>query len=363
VGDELAVKTIEFCASLRRDHDFKIGSREALEAVRALEIVGIRERSRVAAALRAICCSKPEEVPIFNRAFEAFFSSAPRGIAQLRHPQRRRSIGEESPALRDAPTQRTPEAESLAQSWQALLARYSPAESAAPVPPIPMQGLDGARRQANRLIARLHLGRSRRWKPHVRGERFDLARTLRASLRTGGDLLEPRTLGHPLRNPRVIVLLDGSRSMSDYAAPALQFAYALCKRSRLARAFLFSTRIREVTRQLRDAERRAYRLEGLGEAWGGGTRIGASLREFVRAHAAALTDQTYVIVVSDGLDTGEIAQLRRAMREIARRCAAVAWVNPHAGLSGYLPSARGMQAALPYVSTLTSLDRLDALHA
>ncbi|MGA7357129.1 MAG: VWA domain-containing protein, partial [Candidatus Cybelea sp.] len=206
------------------------------------------------------------------------------------------------------------------------------------------------------------LGRSLRWKPQPRGERFDLRRTLRASLRTGGDLLQPHTLGHPLRNPRFVLLLDGSRSMSEHAPRMLQFAYALCERTRRARAFLFSTELREITRALHDAARaRSYRLDDLGEAWGGGTRIGASLSEFVREHGASLSDQTFAIVISDGLDVGEIPRLARAMREIARRCAAVAWVNPHAGRPGYTPSARGMRAALPYLTSLTSFERMAAL--
>ncbi|MGB6645708.1 MAG: VWA domain-containing protein, partial [Candidatus Cybelea sp.] len=237
-----------------------------------------------------------------------------------------------------------------------------PSAAAANPPPIPTEGLDAALREAGRLIARLRLGRSLRWKSRPRGERFDLRRTLRASLRTGGDLLEPHTLGHPLRNPRFVVLLDGSRSMSEHAPRMLQFAYALCRRSRRADAFLFSTQLQEVTRKLRDAlGGGSCHLEGLGEAWGGGTRIGASLTEFLRKYAARLSDQTFVIIVSDGLDVGDIPQLQRAMRELARRCAAVAWLNPDASLPGYAPSARGIAAALPYVTIFTSFDRMDAL--
>jgi uncharacterized protein len=171
----------------------------------------------------------------------------------------------------------------------------------------------------------------------------------------------PRMLAHPLRNPRFVVLLDGSRSMSEYSARMLQFAYALCRRTRRASAYVFSTKLREVTRQLRTAARTAYRLEGLGEAWGGGTRIGASFIEYLRTFSGLLSDQTFVIVMSDGLDVGEIPQLQRAMREIARRSAAIAWVNPHADSPGYMPSADGMQAALPYLTTLVSFDRLSAL--
>jgi uncharacterized protein len=357
MSDTLAAKTVEFCSRLRRVHGFNIGPREALEAAQALELIGVRERPRVAAALRAIACSKPEEIELFDRAFDAFFASEQQGIAQRQHKHRRtRDVRDDTAApARDFETKRQPESESAAQAWHAMMARYSPAAAAANPPAIPREGLDQALREATRLIARLRLGRSRRWKPQPRGERFDLRRTLRASLRTGGEVLEPHTLGHPLRNPRFVVLLDGSRSMSEHAPRMLQFAYALAKRTRRADAFIFSTQLQEVTRRLRAADRDgSYRLRDLGEAWGGGTRIGASLNEFVRKYSARLSEQTFVIIISDGLDVGEISQLQRAMREIARRSAAIAWINPDAADPNYAPAARGMAAALPYVTSFGS---------
>jgi uncharacterized protein with von Willebrand factor type A (vWA) domain len=363
MNDHLAAKVVEFCERLRSVHQFNIGPREALEAARAIELVGLRERRRVAAALRAVCCSKPEEIELFDRAFDAFFASAAPGSAhRSRRRRRTRPVHDNALAPGDSvEIKRQPEAQNAGEAWQALLARYSASAAVANAPAIPLEGLDAALREAGRLIARLRLGHSLRWKPRPRGERFDLRRTLRASLRTGGDLLEPHTLGHPLRNPRFVVLLDGSRSMSEHAPKMLQFAYALCKRSRRAGAFIFSTELREVTRKLRDAARSEFRLDDLGEAWGGGTRIGASLIEFLRRYAARLSDQTFVIIVSDGLDVGEIPRLQRAMRELARRCAAIAWLNPDAALPGYTPSARGMAAALPYVTIFTSFERMDAL--
>jgi uncharacterized protein len=354
----LTAGVVEFCAHLRREHGFKVGPREARDAMRAIECVGIERRARVAAALRSVCCSGPEEIALFDRAFAAFFSTQPPGVAQPRpRPQPQASDA----GATGAPRRSAPAAESLAEGWELRRAQYSPAASPVDTVAIPTEGLDAALTQAQRLIQRLHLARSLRWKPSARGERFDLRRTLRAGLRTGGDVMLPRMLDHPLRNPRFVLLLDGSRSMSEHSARMVQFAYALCRRSRRASAFVFSTRLRDVTRQLRGAARKAYRLEGLGEAWGGGTRIGASLVECLRNFGGLLSDQTFVIVMSDGLDVGEIPQLQRAIREIARRSAAIAWVNPHADSPGYVPSADGMQAALPYLTTLVSFDRLGAL--
>jgi len=382
VSDDLAGGVVAFATRLRCENGYGVVPGQAHDALRALEAIGVEPRARVRAALRSVFSATPTEFAAFDEHFDAFFSSGPAGAAQPEHarrgrpddagdpPEQRDREGASRPPGRSpqdddagvAATEVEPHEESLAQAWMAMQARYSPAAAARDVATIPQQGLEAAYAAAERLIARTRLGRSRRWRPLPRGERFDLRRTLRASLRTGGDAMVLHRLGRPLRNPRFVVLLDGSRSMEPYAGTMLQFALALCRRSRRAEAFLFSTELRAVTRELREAAQRgAYRLNGLGDAWGGGTRIGASLSDFVRRYGSRLTDETYAIVFSDGLDVGEIADLERAMREIRRRSAAVAWVNPHAGTPGYAPAVRGMRAALPFVDVFTGLDALEAL--
>ena len=89
MSDTLSAKIVEFCERLRTHHRFNLGPRESFEAVRALELVGIRERGRVAAALRAVCCSKPEEIELFNRAFDAFFASIAPGSAHRTESRQR----------------------------------------------------------------------------------------------------------------------------------------------------------------------------------------------------------------------------------------------------------------------------------
>jgi len=384
MSENLAAKIVEFCSRLRREHAFNLGPSETQDALRAIEVVGVANRARVAAALRAVCCSKAEEIELFDRAFAAFFSTAPQGVTQPKHLKDRQarpnrtnrreqtegSQGEASPLARaqderdvgDLRAFAQPESLSLAQAWEARHALYSPMAARAKTLSISFQQLDDALAHARRLIRRLSLAASPRWKSKSGGERFDLRRTLRASLRSGGEVILPQMLGHRPYNPRFVIIVDGSRSMSEHGGRALQFAHAFCRSTPRAAAFIFSTRLQEVTRWLRKAGRSApYRLDDLGEAWGGGTRIGASLAEFLRKYRSRLSDQTFAIVISDGLDAGEIDQLKLAIREISRRCAAVAWINPLAGEAGYAPSARGMHAALPYVDVLTTLDDLDAL--
>jgi uncharacterized protein with von Willebrand factor type A (vWA) domain len=136
----------------------------------------------------------------------------------------------------------------------------------------------------------------------------------------------------------------------------LQFSFALAQRSRRVDVFTFSTELKDITRDLRALvqERSKLELGNMAKAWGGGTRIGESLRVFVREHAArVLTQDTIVIISSDGLDVGEVDVLEAAMREIKRRSAGVIWLNPLAAHPEFQPTARGMQVAFPHIQALT----------
>ena len=209
---------------------------------------------------------------------------------------------------------------------------------------------------AQAFVRRLHRGLSRRWRPASRGRRFDLRRTLRASLQTGGEALAPRWLRRPRRAPRFVLLVDGSRSMSDHARTALKMAVAMAGVTRVE-VFTFSTELGRVTSEVRRAAAGEWcRLEGVHHAWAGGTSIGACLRDFLRRFGGRMLGRdTVVMIASDGLDVGAWETLRSAMRELHRRSAAVVWLNPLLETPGYEPTASGMRAARPFVDTFASV--------
>jgi uncharacterized protein with von Willebrand factor type A (vWA) domain len=218
---------------------------------------------------------------------------------------------------------------------------------------------DPAWRDAARLfVRRLHLGLSRRWRPASRGRRFDFRRTLRAGLQTGGETLSPRWLRRPRRAPRIVLLVDGSRSMSAYAPTALQMAVALASATMRVEVFTFSTSLQRVTVDVRHAAvGELRRLERLHHAWAGGTTIGACLHDFLRRFGERMVGRdTVVMIASDGLDVGAPDVLRDAMRELHRKSAAVVWLNPLLEIEGYEPTAAGMSAARPYITTFASIN-------
>lgn len=382
-ASSLPENILGFCEVLRTQHDFKLGPAEVGDAIRAFELVGVSSLSRARNALRLVLCAKLEDVTVFDRAFKNFFFPKPLGVPQddlppLEPDRPQRPNNEKADEAKNKSDEKvrddssdeeddqdfegdskrqTPEEddENAEQSDMVMRAKYSLAAAESSSPVIVRDGLEAMLKAASELVNQLKLGRSRKWRMMPRGPRFDFRRTLRASLSTGGDALHPRWLGHPHRNPRIVVLLDGSRSMLESSAGVLQFAFALAQRSRRVDVFTFSTELKDVTRDLRALvqERSKLELNNLSKAWGGGTRIGESLRVFVREHAArVLTPDTVVIISSDGLDVGEVEVLDAAMREIKRRSAGVIWLNPLAAHPAFQPTARGMQVALPYISTL-----------
>ncbi len=235
---------------------------------------------------------------------------------------------------------------------------YSPLDGrASDAPELPR--IEPAWRDAARLfVRRLHLGLSRRWRPARRGRRFDFRRTLRAGVQTGGEMLSARWLRRPRRAPRIVLLVDGSRSMSVYTRTALQVAVALASATMRVEVFTFSTSLQRVTVDVRHAAAgELRRLERLHHAWAGGTTIGACLHDFLRRFGERMVGgDTVVMIASDGLDVGAPGVLRDAMRELHRRSAAVVWLNPLLETEGYEPTATGMSAARPYISTFACIN-------
>ena len=372
---------IAFCAVLRRDHGFRIGPGELLDAARVLEVVDLSDEHAVRHALRPVLAGTLHDVTVFDRAFSGFFFPGAPGVAQAGMPSTRpeRGSGADGPeAATDrrrgpVPSSADPDEASEARDGPvapletadsdvgepALLARtsYSPLEADGTDAP-DLTRADGAWRDAARIFVRhVQVGVSRRWRPAPKGRRFDLRRTLRVSLQTGGEALAPRWLRRPRRTPRFVLLIDGSRSMSVDARTALQVAVAMASVTRRVDVFTFSTALQRVTTDVRRAASgETRRLESARFAWGGGTSIGVCLGEFVRKFGERLLGQdTVVIIASDGLDVGEPDTLRGVMGELRRRSAALVWLNPLLETPGYEPTASGMRAARPYITTLSSV--------
>jgi uncharacterized protein len=373
---DISRNVLDFCAILRLQ-GFTIGPEETQDVLRSLNVVDIGNYKQFRDALSMVLCSSHEQEKLFDMLFRAYFlltpsKEVPPEAQALADAGKDDEEKEEAPQKSKTPRERPP-AEEMSQgsslgeieanndeedsnTGAVIQTYFSPFSSKLESPVIISQeGVDDMLGAARELVNRVRLGRSRRWKAMTHGKRYNFRRTLRRSLQTGGEALKPAWLGHPLRKPRFVLLLDGSRSMAGYSDRLLQFAHALSQRSSRVEVFLFSTELKRVSSSLRHAKRQAPNLTDLGEAWGGGTRIGMCLRSFTQQYGMGLLDRdTVVIIASDGLDTGELKPLELAMRELHRRAASVVWLNPLLSTKDYEPSAGGMKTALPFVDTFAT---------
>jgi uncharacterized protein with von Willebrand factor type A (vWA) domain len=180
----------------------------------------------------------------------------------------------------------------------------------------------------------------------------DIRRTVRSAIRAGGEPIERHHLAATPRLRRLVLLLDVSGSMEPYARALLRFVHAAVAGRQKVEAFTLGTRLTRVTRELacRDPDI-AVRAAGQRVAdWSGGTRLGSGLRQFNDEWGVrGLARNSIVVILSDGWDRGDPAELGAEMERLQRVTHRLIWVNPLKVTPGYAPLARGMAAALPYV--------------
>jgi len=243
--------------------------------------------------------------------------------------------------------------ENAADGEEATTARYSPTgrRTTVSVPGVASEGFDDSFRGLTDALAELA---GRRWGPG--DDTPDVRRALRASVGTGGTVVDVPEREHRRTAVRACLLVDVSQSVLDVLDRS--FLIGFLRRAttewRDVRVFFFDEDLREVTESF-DARSSQAALDALDRAeteWGGGTQIGASLARLRTDSPEAVSRESAVFVLSDGLETGDVPTLEREAAWLSRRAGAVFWCNPLAASVEYEPTARGMAAALPYVDGL-----------
>jgi uncharacterized protein len=339
-----------------------------VDAIRALDWVGVRSRADVAATLRGLLVHRYDDIPLFDRAFDVFFRDhrAPSpGPPLFSLGERPRVVVKPSPGSTTRVELEDARADSSASPR--AVGAWSPASVSRTKDfgEFTESELERARRLLEGLPWALSLRRTRRWHRGTGGS-IDLRPVMRRNLMRGGDLIDLPTR-RPRESPRPIVLLgDVSGSMERYSRALLHFVYGLAHSGARVEAFLFATRLTRVTRLLRARGGHAIAQVARDvQDWGGGTRIGEALRTFnVRWARRVARNGPIVLIVSDGWDRGDPAMLNQEMSRLRRSCRRLIWLNPLLGSGNYEPLTRGMQAALRYVDdflpahNLASLERL-----
>jgi uncharacterized protein with von Willebrand factor type A (vWA) domain len=361
---------VRFARELRRA-GVLVTPDQAATFAQALEHVPLSDREAFRLAARSTMVCRQEDLATFDQVFERFF-----GPSEGWPPAEDRPFPGEPPQLLQRPAVAqaplvTPSGEGK-ESARPLGDRtltYSALEV------LRQKRFEECSEEELEALKRLVLEfawasperRSRRLRPTRHWERPDLRRTLRRTLRQGGEWIElawrePKTKPRPL-----VALADISGSMERYVRMIVLFLYALAQsRYQPVEAFVFASRLSRITPFLRRREPEAALLE-LGHRvvdWAGGTRIGPALHAFNQGWAKRVLGRgAIVLLISDGWDQGDPVLLAREMERLQKSCYRLIWLNPLLGIPGYQPLTRGLLAALPFADDFLPLHNLASLEA
>jgi uncharacterized protein with von Willebrand factor type A (vWA) domain len=350
VDDPLATLT-RFGRALR-EAGLQVGTDRIVAFTRAAALLPPQD---VYWAGRATLVPRAENIPVYDHVFADFFGDEAEPDRRPDGRPRAREVAAAAPSGGDG--ERGATIGRLASSVERLHEK-SFAE-------LSDEELDQLARLTAVVRPAMPLRRTRRQRPARRGS-LDVRKTIRRSVRTGGDPVVRALRARSTRRRRLVLLLDVSASMEPYSRALLIFAHAALRADRRWEAFCFGTRLTRITTAL--ATRRPD--EALRRAaadvfdWDGGTRIGDSLKDFLdRFGHRGMARGAVVVVCSDGLDVGDPALVADQMARLSRLAYRVVWVNPLKGDPAYEPLARGMRAALPHIDVFSAGHTLASLEA
>jgi uncharacterized protein with von Willebrand factor type A (vWA) domain len=369
MSSKLAENVVHF-TRLLRGAGLRLGPASALDAIAAASAVDVLQRNELYWALHAVLVRRPEDLGLYDQAFRLFWRDpfgAESAMAQLlphvRLPREQtvsRRVAEAwrppAPIGRPLPERTDFDATLTFSADELLRTRDFEQMSAAE--------LARAQRIVARMVVALRPVRTRRFVADPHGPRLDLARTVRDSRRTFGDLAPLRFRSRVLRPPPLVVLCDISGSMGRYSEMLLHFLHALLAARSRVHVFLFATRLTNVTRTLRrrDVDEALARCGREVQDWAGGTRLRACLREFNRSWSRRVLGQGAVaLLVTDGLDRDPEPGLAAAAERRHRSCRRLIWLNPLLRWEGFQPRAQGVRALLPNVDEHRPVHNLESL--
>jgi len=351
----------------------------------ALAVVEPISRRRLYWTARAAFVSDRSHVRAFDAVFAGVFGSAP-----MREDPSLPDDAQTEPAPPEEPRRGTDGTDEGPPSGD-IPTRASTPNPAEPTrdAPVPTLASDEEVLRAKRFdalspdeLARLYrlmthiriatpIRRTRRAQRDRHGERIDMRRTLRGSLRTAGDPIRLARRRRRIVRRRIVLLCDISGSMEPYARAYLQFLTCAAgarvgggRAGAESEAFVFATRLTRLTRALasRNPERAIQRAAVAAPDWSSGTRIGDALKAFNDRHGRrGMARGAVVVILSDGWERGEPALVGREMERLRRLAYRIVWVNPRVSARGFEARAGGLVAALPHCDALVSGHSLEAL--
>ena len=368
----LAENIVYFARALRAA-GMPVGPGAVLDALEALTVARVGLRDDFYWTLHAVFVKRHEHTILFDQAFKIFFRK--RGYIE-------KLIASMIPqTLEPAAKSPAPGAQRIQEALFSGLNEHAKDQSEIEVDARltisdreVLQKKDFAQMTAAEIaaakdaIARLTLPldqvRTRRLTQNRRGHLIDIRRTLRASMKAGGAVIDLKYLGPRLKEPPIVALLDISGSMSEYTRLFLHFLHAVTDARKRVTTFLFGTRLTNVTRAIRqrDPDEALAACSANVADWSGGTRIASSLRIFNKQWARRVLGQgAVVLLITDGLERDADDTLAFEIDRLHRSCKRLIWLNPLLRFHAFEARAKGVQTMLPHVDELRPIHNLDSM--
>lgn len=344
---------------------FALGAGAGMEVLQLADRVGLLEKDLLRLSLRALLCGRADEWRRFDKLFDAWFLPANQWQRPEKIDSQHGFLSGHQPQGLPSQQKQGPDPEEEIRPRQAA-SRQERLGSTDFRELIQREHLLEVEALVRRFSRQLRYIRLRRQARSLQGRQLDLPATIRRSVSSGGTPFHLQWRDRRRVRPRLVLLIDVSRSMVQYSFFYLRLARALGAEMPDVHTFIFHTHMTAVSQALHDPDpvRAQDRLHMLAEGWAGGTRIGDSLTQFNREHAARLVNsRTGVVILSDGYDTGDSLALSSALQQLRKRARRLVWLNPLLGQPGFEPSSQGMRAAQPHLDLLAPAGDLNSLKA
>jgi uncharacterized protein with von Willebrand factor type A (vWA) domain len=371
----LADNVLHFVRVLR-GAGLPVGPAKVIDAISAVETVGVANRSDFREALAAVLVSRHEHLALFEQAFDIFWRN-PKLLEKMMAAMLPRVYGRagdaDEPELPSRLAQamqppKSPEGRAGDEDDVELDAAFtfSPREvlQAKDFATMTTDELAQVKGMLKRLKLPLPERPVRRTRAAPRGQRIDLRATLRGMTGAAGAVAPLAFRARVRRTPPLVVLCDISGSMDRYARMLLHFLHAITNDRHRVHTLVFGTRLTNITRHLkhRDVDVALERVTASVQDWAGGTRIGGSLGEFNRRWSRRLLGQNAVVLlISDGLDAESGQDLAFEVERLAKSCSRLVWLNPLLRYAGFEARPAGIRAILPHVDDFLPVHNLASL--
>ena len=350
-------------AQFARSHGMNVGIQETQDAFLALNEIKLTNRNSFKYTLKPLFCTSPEEGKLFEKLFLLYWDTNPIDLNDksktiIKGAQKKKQPGSIVMLGEGKKETRIEEGKNVAGASETERLRKTDFSKINDIDAKLLEQI------ADKLFKEMALRLRRRMKENRRRGQINLRRTIRRSISSGGEPIDLFYRGQKPKRQRLVVLLDVSGSMDKYSFFLLRFVFALRENFRQLEAFIFSTKLVRITGAVLEnqLEYATALLSRQVDNWSSGTKIGKCLEEFNERYGKRiLNGSPTMIILSDGLDTGDPEILRNELKKIHGKTRKIVWLNPLIGMKDYQPIQKGMEAAIPCIDDFRAAHNLESL--